>query len=469
MRFDTVTFRRFLTAHLEKNRVPGAAVCIAGEEGTLFAEGFGFCNKALNQPVNTDTIFGIASMSKSFTCLAISLLEYEGKLSWDDPVIRYIPGFDLAGTPREAVQLRHLAEHNSGMPLLPTLSWSLAWNTEVEEWTREKMLKNRETAGSKVQTLEDILEYIKSGPIEVLGPPGRYTSYSNDSYAILSSVVDVVAGEPLEDFVRRRIFEPLGMRRSTFDTDAAKAMGNITSLFTREGENLYCSDNWDVAPPFRGCGWIKSTAADLSRYYLALSRMGMSGDKQVIPASCIERMVGPRYGLVPEGIYTLGFFKRSFGDNIVCDHSGGLTGVSSKGGFFYGKGFAGVILTNMSDVEVSSVLDAAFNLAVGAPLDYNRNQARPTGGQPSNPALYAGKYISHEGFDEPLQVSLDDKGELCISNGQASEALQFCGGNLFIPSGSGAVLSATTTLRFHVWQGVCPMVNVNSRIYQRAK
>ena len=105
-------------------------------------------------------------------------------------------------------------------------------------------------------------------------------SYSNEGYALLSYVVDQVADMPLEDFLKERIFEPLGMTRTVLDLDGGEARilsgGNITSLFEKDADGkLIEDDDFSVLPPFRGCACMKSTAHDITKYYKMLCDGGM--------------------------------------------------------------------------------------------------------------------------------------------------------------------------------------------------
>lgn len=449
--------------------MPGAAVCVSDDTGVVLAKGFGFCDEAKSRPVNPDTIFGIASMSKSVTSLAAALLELEGKLSLDDPVHKYLPAFDMPGVPREMVLVRHLCEHRTGLPPLPTLSWSMACNTPAEPWLEEYVKAYQKDAKSRVERVEDILDYIaNSGDFRPLGAPGEVMSYSNDGYALLSSVIDAAAGETLESYVQRRIFEPLGMTRTTFDVDKAKEMGNITSLFTWTGDVLRCSDIWDVAPPYRGCGWIKSTANDMSRYYLALSRNGMHHGRQIWPRAAVERVIGRGFAETPQGIYCFGLNKRLFEDVVICEHSGGLTGVSSQGGFIKDSAYSVTVLTNLSGVMCSSMTNAAFNMWLGLPLDASHSWLTHRPEAPEHPELYAGVYCSREGLDEKLTVRVNEKGELMGLGEKGEERLVFCGANVFTPEGEGKLVPGTV-LRFYVRDNECWAVAIGSRVYQRAQ
>ena len=95
MRRNTETLDRYLGDLFLKRGYPGMAVCIRGPEGILFDRGYGYRNIEKKQKVDGDTVFGIASMSKSMTALACCILETEGKMSLEDPVVKYFPDFHI--------------------------------------------------------------------------------------------------------------------------------------------------------------------------------------------------------------------------------------------------------------------------------------------------------------------------------------------------------------------------------------
>ena len=106
---------------IKRDRLPNVSVCVLGPDGIVFEKGYGYRDKDFIHPVDPDTVFGIASMSKSMTALAIAILECEGKLSYDDPVTRYFPNFSVPGAPEDMVTLRPLARiRQSAIRVLPT-------------------------------------------------------------------------------------------------------------------------------------------------------------------------------------------------------------------------------------------------------------------------------------------------------------------------------------------------------------
>ncbi|MBQ1418201.1 MAG: serine hydrolase, partial [Firmicutes bacterium] len=267
-----------LQKRIEEMKLPGVSVCIRGPEGVIYEKGFGKRSIEQDLDVTPDTVFGISSMSKSFTALSCCILAAEGKMSLEDPITKYFPNLHLKGVPDELVTIRQIGLHRAGIPPMEPLEWSIAINTPGRKSEAEEQL--RKESPNRMDTIEQIVDYIAEGRYQTLGEPGEYMSYSNEGYAILSYVVDQAAGMPLEQFLMERIFKPLGMTRTILDQDCSelKAMvgdGNVTRLFeTDDDGNLVEDDSWSVLPPFRGCACIKSTAPDMARYYQMLSNRG---------------------------------------------------------------------------------------------------------------------------------------------------------------------------------------------------
>lgn len=186
MKRDHVELEKELNKIFQKKGYPGMAVSIRGPEGILFEKGFGIRNGDSKLPVDQDTVFGIASMSKSMTALALCILQTEGKLDLKDPIVKYFPDMHIPGAPDECVTLEIIAMHRAGIPPMPPLEWSIAMNSieRDSKWYRHMVA----TAPNKMDKIEDIVEYISKGDYKTLGAPGEYMSYSNDGYALLSYV-----------------------------------------------------------------------------------------------------------------------------------------------------------------------------------------------------------------------------------------------------------------------------------------
>lgn len=464
MSFNTTKVREKIIDIIRKDRLPNVSICVQGPNGIVFSEGFGKRNEE-GDIVDTDTVFGIASMSKSITSLCICMLAVEGKLSLDDPVTRFLPDFHVPGTPSSLVTIRTLANHTSGIPPMEPLEWSIAMNSHRRDTPWLKAM--RESAPNKMETINQLLEYIRNCPYPTVGAPGENMSYSNEGYAILSYIVDVASGMPLEDFCEKRIFRPLGMTRTVMDVDGQKAeqlaKGNIASLYEYDdNNNLLCDRDWSILPPFRGSAMVKSTAKDMASYYHCLSCLGVSEGRQIIPQEAILMMIGPSVPLRREAVYGLGLYKREFNGHVICEHSGGLHGVSTKGGLFLEEGYGFAVLCSLGDADMDEIMWCLYNAVIGLPLNTGHRWFVPRDQLFSDPKTLSGTYIGHEGIPETCTVS--DDGIHAVLAGQICD-LVWCGGTRFLAVDPSDHDCLRGRLEFFYHSGYAWAVRVGSRIF----
>ena len=445
---------RRMEQQLEKifreRKLPGAAVCARGPDGEMYVRGFGHRDGAGLLPVDGDTVFGIASMSKSITALALCLLECEGKISLDDPVVKYVPEFSVPGVPACTVTLRHLCMHRGALPPMEPLEWSIARNSHDRdgEWIR----RMRADAPNDMADIHQVMEYIAHCPYPTLGMPGDVMSYSNEGYAVLCYAFDAAAGEPLEAFVKRRIFEPLGMKRSVMEDRCeqarALAQGNISSLFEMEEDgSIVCDDAWSVMPPFRGCATVKSTAKDMAAYYRCLANFGVHAGLQVWPRAAVERMVGAEFPPTERPCYCLGLNKRRFGDAVICEHSGGLHGISTHGSLLLGRGWGFAALSNLGDTDTCEMCWAMMNAVLGIDPAASHEWAHPAAYPFDAPQMLEGEYVFREGDPVRIAVSAGPDGIAVQKDGRGYRA-EYAGGTLFrILDGEKLVTRAEFLLR----------------------
>ena len=445
--------------------LPGAAVCLLGPDGQQYVRGFGYRDAQGEKPVDGDTVFGIASMSKSMTALALCLLECEGKISLDDPVAKYLPQFRVPGVPQCAVTLKHLCMHRSGLPPMEPLEWSIACNSKDRggEWI-ERM---RKSAPNDMSTIDQVLDYVANCPYTTLGMPGEYMSYSNEGYAALCYAFDAAAGEKLEDYLMRSVYQPLGMTRTVMEDECDRALelaqGNISSLFEMEDGRLVCDDAWSVLPPFRGCATVKSTAKDMAAYYRCIANYGMHEGEQVLPRAAVERMVGMEFPLEERPYYCLGLNKRRFGGAVICEHGGALHGISTHGSLLLGQGWGFAALSNLGDAETCEMCWAMMNAVLGLPVELDHGWSHPVDHAFDVPEMLAGEYVCYEGDPVRVQVTARDGGIRVSKDGELLEAV-YCGGTLFNMM-RGSVLAARA--EFLLRDGGAWGVRWGTRIFQR--
>lgn len=467
MLFDTKAVDEKVRALIARDRLPGVSISILGPDGPIFEKGYGHRDAAGKIPVDPDTMFGIASMAKSITALALAILETEGKLSYDDPVHKYFPNFSVPGAARDTVTLKTLAMHTAGIPPMEPLEWSIAVNSvnRESEWITEM----RKSAPNPMATIDQIIDYIAACPYSTVGAPGENMSYCNEGYAILSYIADMAAGIPLEQFCMERIFRPLGMTRTIMDDDCVSARqlsgGNITSLFERdENGELVCDDDWSILPPFRGCAMVKSTARDMSAYYRCLSNYGIHEGKQVIPRAAVEALIGQWLPAGPIASYGLGLYKRTKCGHTICEHSGGLHGISTKGGLLLGEGYGFAVLCSEGDTDMDDIMWVLYNAVMGEPLDTCHRWFVPVDRDFSDPDMLTGSFICHEGVPAYVNVSYEN----CVLNavvGKKDTLLVYCGGTRFLAVDPENTSSVKARLEFFIRNGHAWGVRCGSRIY----
>lgn len=415
-------FEQYVTSFMEQHQIPGVAIAIADGETVIYNQGFGWRDREHALPVTSTTVFGIASITKSFTALAIAQLVQQGLMAYDDPVQKFLPAFTVQGYPAEMITIRHFLAHTSGIAPLPTLSYSIRQHTpQAEPKSGEQEAAATEP---QVASYDDLLTFLSTGDYDMLGPAGEYYSYSNDCYALLGRVIERVSGQTYLDYVQAHILDPLEMSRSSFKLAdlADKLSDDVTELYFREGNQVLHAPTWQEAPPYFSCGWLRSSANDLIRYF-AMYANGMTyHEKQLLPASGLKQMLANPFQYALCGAYATGLrVQPHAGVTLVC-HSGGLQGVSSYGGFVPERNLSVVVLCNLSGVPVANLWTTAVNLGLGLPLELPLCDYQPTD-WPEQIDLnrYCGHFHSAEGAD--LTIEPKGKHGLLIKGAQETSSL----------------------------------------------
>ncbi len=222
---------------------PGCAVSVMRGGEILFAKGYGDANLEYDVPIAPAAVFHVASVSKQFTAMAVALLVADGRISWDDDVRRYVPELPDFG---DTITLRHLAHHTSGI----RDQWSLL---QMAGWRW----------GGDVVTQDDVLDLL-SRQTAVHFPPGSDYLYSNSGYTLLAVVVERTSGQTLREFTAARLFEPLGMTRTTFRDDHAMLVRNRAYAYERDRAGGYRLSIPDFAVV--GASSLFTTVQDLARW-----------------------------------------------------------------------------------------------------------------------------------------------------------------------------------------------------------
>ncbi len=230
-------------------------VLIADKGQRVYHKAFGFTNFETRAPLDTASIFELASVSKQFTSMCIMMLQEEGKLAYDDLVEKYIPGL-----PYPNITIRHLLNHTSGLPDYQEIMNS--------HWDKTKVAGNTE-----------IIEYLKQYHPAKNAEPNEKYEYSNTGYVLLGSIVEKASGQDFIQMCRERIIQPLRMTSTDIRSLEEKAglsnfaLGHIYVLEKKRyvRADSFPSSNYTIWLGNRkGPGRISSTSSDLLKWDRAL-------------------------------------------------------------------------------------------------------------------------------------------------------------------------------------------------------
>ena len=349
-----------LEAYIEhvmtQGEAAGLAIAVVDSGGqTLYQCAFGHRDRDQGLPVDGDTLFGLASVTKSFTALAIMQLCEKGMLKLHDPVCLHMPEFAHPG-----VTVEHLLCHNTGLypQSCKEITQLMAEIGRPEGDPAYDAEICREAAHGLVETLNRVRDFF--------GPPGEYFCYSNDCYNLAAALICRVAGfASFAHYTDANILAPLGMSRSGCGFEWQG--GNISRLY--DYRNGVLRGDWsfyDDASPLLGAGIMKSTLNDMKRYvgmYLNWGR-GPQGAR-LLSGAGIRQMIRPRMPCELNQYYGLGLTVKPLADLTVIEHGGNMPGISSRIALSHESGIGVIILCNTTKVRVSAISDLAMLLFSG--------------------------------------------------------------------------------------------------------
>ncbi|MFS0690062.1 serine hydrolase domain-containing protein [Sporosarcina sp. 179-K 8C2 HS] len=432
---DTVAVKPFETyaqEYVGKHLIPGAIIGIDSDVQRIYELVFGYRNAEQQLPVTGDTVFGIASMTKSFTCAGIMKLQEAGKLSVHDNIVDYLPELNKSGGQVERITIHHLMTHTAGYPPLATHVYARKNSIEQDPSAKDYGLDLLNNPGPHIETYDEMLAFMANEDFEWLGEPGQFYSYSNDSYGLLGVIISRVSGQPYEQFIEENILKPAGMKNSFFDMRLLNEKEDVTTLYmkAKDGSHVYEAPLWWDAPSMRSVGYLKSTANDILRYLEMYWNEGVVGGTRILSKESIEQMIHPHVEYEPGRCYGYGLriVPDYFGSTLIS-HGGGLKGVSSYMCAIVEKKKAGVILTNVSDVPAGDLLMNAMNVTEGRELDASYSTYEVQEIDAEELQKFVGSFISSEGMN--VQVALNE-GKLTIESNEACRTLKCIGKNFFI-------------------------------------
>jgi CubicO group peptidase (beta-lactamase class C family) len=382
--------------------VPGLSLALVRNDTVVFARGYGVREEGRPERVDENTVFAAASLTKSFTAAAAGILVDRGKLAWDTRVAELLPTFTLRDPwLTEHLTLRDLLTHRTGV--------------ERGDWLRHSGQNDRSGVLRRMRYLGSDAQF-----------RGAYL-YSSLMYLVAGEAIAARAGIPWDEFVRRELFAPLGMERSTTSVCQLPALGNLATPHERIGEAArpVVRLNLDNGAP---AGSINTSAADMARWIRMELAGGVYGGRRIVSDTSLAEMHAIQLPMrirktTPDwypGIrflgYGMGWVVQDYRGEKLLRHSGWIDGFRSEVALLPGKGFGLVVLTNrggdnnISDALRNHIVDRVLGAEprdwsaqyLGQARDARRAQdeakrqmyaARAAGTRPALPlAAYTGTY-----------------------------------------------------------------------------
>ena len=314
--------------------IPSVAIVVIKDDRPIFVRAYGMADKETGTKADVDTLFYIASSTKSFTAMAAALLDKEGKIKLDDPIVKYSSGISFKNTLPEKITVRNLLTHTSGLKNYP-LVFRMAYSgqSDPDEMTR------------------------------VFGAATNYTdanfgkfAYDNLGYNIYGVLLHNYLQKKWQDVLQEKIFDPLAMKHTTaYISRASAKKWKVAApyMFDAATGKIMRSPLNKVDSNMQSAGGIFASISDVGRWLNMNMNDGMLDGKQVIPADVV-RAVHTGYAkttrdgepFVGDGQYGLGWQIGKYRNETVIYHHGGFPGYSSHISYLPEKKIAVAVLTN---------------------------------------------------------------------------------------------------------------------------
>lgn len=290
---------QYVKTEMERQHIPGLSLVVARDGKIVKQSSYGLASIEFSAPATNVTLYQIASATKSFAAAAVMMLVEEGKFRTTDSITRLLPGLPEKW---DAVTVRQLLSHTSGLPdvLARPGAGSLRWRTR-----------------------KDALDSLPLQPMA--GTPGGQWIYNQTNYLLLQELIEKYGGEPLPAFIKRRIFDPLGMTRTVFDSRTV-VPNYVTHYEYKNGALLRVINDAAIHPWLFSAAGIGTTAEELFRFAESLRT------HTLLRAASVEEMWTPTVRNDGKTIIEAGSFKLEYGYGFLVDRTPGKRSMGHSGG-----------------------------------------------------------------------------------------------------------------------------------------
>jgi len=333
-----------ILAPFNQSDSPGLAVLVRKGGKTILERGYGVRDLRTMAPIDETANFRLASVTKQFTAMAVMLLVQEGRLRYEDRLTQIFPDFPDYG---RAITVRHLLTHTSGLPDYEDLM-------EGGGWTDERQIQDAE-----------VLALLKRSTKPRFAA-GTSWAYSNSGYVVLGLMVSKVSGISFGEFIRQRIFQPLGMKRTLVYVKGGEAVPNRAFGHSKV-EGRFVQTDKSATSATRGDGGIYSNLEDLAKWDRALEENALLSAAEMKPALTPVRLADgseARWPAAPGDdnldpgqpvSYGFGWFLNPYDGRARMWHFGSTRGFSTAIERFTAERLTVIVLCNRTDVDADQL------------------------------------------------------------------------------------------------------------------
>ncbi|MFZ1808855.1 MAG: serine hydrolase domain-containing protein [Cyclobacteriaceae bacterium] len=338
-------YEDYINESLKLTGVPGAAIAIIHDSTIIYLKGFGVRSVDTQEPVDVHTAFRLASVSKPVTSALMGTMVEDGILNWDDPIIKYLPDFELdSATFTNQLTIRHVLSHTTGLPYH-------TYTNLIEEGTAHN----------------ELIAELKN--VKLIGEPGKIYSYQNVAYSLLDDVVQSATGQSFETEIKARLFGPLRMANASVSYEELLSNSNFAQphlLRGRKWKPIPISPTYYNTAP---AGGINASITDMAKLMVAL----LGSRENVIAPETINQLFNQevrataknrnfnRWSRIKRSYYGLGWRVLTFKSDTLAYHGGYVNGYRSEIAVHPTKKIAICVLANGPSGFSDHAIPAFFN------------------------------------------------------------------------------------------------------------
>lgn len=338
-------FKPFFLERVAAENITGAAFAIATPGGVIETGAAGFTDSSRTRPVDENTVFRVASVSKTFAAGLAGLLVQEGRFSWDDRVVDHVPGFRIKGDSGR-LRIQDLLGQSTG--LVPH-----AYDNLIEDGLPLEQIEQRYRE----------LSYICQ--------PGACYSYQNSIFSLIEPIIEKTTAQSYERLMEERIFRPLDMRTASLGYAALVGSANYARPHVKSGggwKTVAVKPNYYRVAPAAG---VNASALDMGKWLTAQ----MGGQPRVLDPAVVETLTRPRVQTVRDihrkhwkellsaAHYGLGWRIYRLGDHAIAYHSGWVSGYRADIAWSATYGIGIAVLMNVEGSSISELTTTFWRLA----------------------------------------------------------------------------------------------------------